>query len=145
MKPAPSLLAIAVALTAPALARAQQSHGGGGGMPPRHENHERPPPPAEPRGILALGTPRQVEVLVVSYGFSPREIHADQGEQIVLTVRRSDDAHCKSGLAIPARKVLVQLPVGETVPVTLKLDRPETIDLVCANEDTQAAIVVAPR
>ena len=32
-----------------------------------------------------------------------------------------------------------------TVPVTLKLDRVETIELRCANEDARASIVVAPR
>lgn len=141
------LFAIAAASAVPLVARAQHSHGGGGGMDlsPRREKHERPPPPAVPRGVLPSGSPRQVEVVVVSYGFSPKQIRAEQGEQVVLTIRRSDDSHCNRGLAIPSRQVLVQLPLGETVPVTLKLDRAETIEVVCANEDVQASIIVAPR
>lgn len=86
-----------------------------------------------------------IEVLVVSYGFSPTEIHADQGEEIILRVRRTAESRCANGLTIPEKHVEVQLPLDETVPVTLKLDRPETIELQCANEDARAAIVVAPR
>jgi len=140
-----SLFAAAVAVGVPMLARAQHSHGAGGmDLPQRREKHD-PSPAAAPRGILPPGSPRQVEVLVVAYGFSPKEIKAAQGEQIVLSVRRSDPSHCNAGLAIPTRQVLVQLPVGETIPVTLKLDRAETIDLVCANEDARASIIVAPK
>jgi len=91
------------------------------------------------------GTRCASEVLVVSYGFSPSEIRADQGEEIVLRVRRSAESLCTSGLTIPERHLEVQLPLDETVPVTLKLDRAETIELQCANEDVRASIVVAPR
>lgn len=147
MRPAVRRFAVAAAFAAPLLARAQHSHGGGGGMDlsPRHEKHERPPAPAVPRGILPPGSARQIEVLVVSYGFSPTEIRADQGEEVVLTLRRSDDVHCGHGLAIPARQIFLELPVGETVPVTLRLDRAETIEVACVNEDVKASIVVAPR
>lgn len=139
------MLAVAAAIALPWSAGAQHSHGGGGAeMPPRPARQERLPPPERQRGVLPAGSPRQVEVLVVSYGFSPQVIRADQGEQLVLAIRRSDDSHCKDGVAIPARQVLVQLPVGETVPVTLKLDRAETLEVACANEDVRASIVVAP-
>jgi hypothetical protein len=53
--------------------------------------------------------------------------------------------HVARGLTIPGKHVDVQLPLGETVPVTLKLDRAETIELQCANDDARASIVVAPR
>lgn len=137
---------VAAATSVPGVAAAQHSHGGGGmGPSPRNEIRERPAPPALPRGILPAGSARRIEVLVLDYGFSPKEIRADEGEEVILTVRRSDEAVCKGGLAIPAKQVLVQLPIGETVPVTLKLDRAETIEVRCANEDTKGAIVVAPR
>lgn len=144
-----TIVAVTVALALPSLTRAQHSHGGGGGgmdMPPaRHDKHKAPEPERQ-RGVLPPGSPRQVQVLVVYFGFSPKEIPADQGEEIVLAIRRSSEAHCKAGLAIPSRKVHVQLPVGETIPVTLKLDRAETIVLACADaEDVKASIVVAPR
>lgn len=137
----------AVAFAAPAAAMAQHSHGGGdmGSMPmPRHSEHDSSKP-VSPAGVLPLGSARQIEVLVVSYGFSPSEITADQGEEVILYLRRSDDVHCKDGLEIPARKIVVQLPVGETVPVPLKLERAETLDVACRNEDVRASIVVKPR
>jgi hypothetical protein len=39
----------------------------------------------------------------------------------------------------------VDLPLNETVKVALKLDRAETIDVECANEDVRASIVVETR
>ncbi len=140
------MLAVAAAIAVPWAAGAQHSHGGGGTeIPPRPARQERPSAPERQRGVLPAGSARQVEVLVVSYGFSPQEIRADEGEQVVLAIRRSTDTHCKEGVAIPARQVFVQLPVGETVPVTLKLDRAETLEVGCVNEDVRASIVVAPR
>lgn len=137
---------VAAALGSPWFGEAQHSHGGGGGMDlPRREKHVHAPPPALPRGILPPGSPREIEVLVVSYGFSPNEIPATQGEEVVLSVRRSDESRCKHGFAIPAKQILVQLPMDETVPITLKLDRAETIGVTCTNEDVQASIIVAPR
>jgi hypothetical protein len=142
------LVAAALAFAAPLSATAQHSgHGGDmGSMPtPRHSERERTSKPALPSGVLPVGSARQIEVLVVTYGFSPSEIAAEQGEEVILYLRRSDDVHCKDGLEIPARKVLVQLPVGETVPVPLKLERAETLDVGCRNEDVRASIIVAPR
>ncbi len=130
----------------PVLARAQHSHGGGMDMPRTHEPHERAsPPPAPPRGVLPPGSPRQIEVLVLSYGFSPGSISAQAGEEVVLLVRRADASRCADGLAIPAKQILVKLPLDETVPVTLKLELPETIEIHCANEDLRSSIIVAPR
>ncbi len=140
----PGLLATAIAVALPSLAGAQHSHGGGMEPPPRREKQEHASPPAVPRGLRPPGSAREIEILVVSYGFSPTEIRAEQGEEVVLRVRRSTDAHCTGGLAIAARQVLVQLPLDETIPVTLKLDRPEPIELRCANEDVRASIAVAP-
>lgn len=142
----PSAFAIAAAVMLPVLSQAQHSHGGGGtDVPPRRAERERPSPPAAQRGLLPPGSPRQVEVLVLSYGFSPTSIRAEAGEEIVLLVKRIDDPPCAKGLAIPAKELLVELPLNETVPVTLKLERAETIELACANEDVRASIVVGPR
>jgi len=144
MKLIPFFFSAAVAVL-PALTLAQHSHGGGGWSDPpsARQKHEHPSP--APRGLRPPGSAREIEVLVVSYGFSPSEIRADQGEEIVLRVRRSAESLCTSGLTIPERHLEVQLPLDETVPVTLKLDRAETIELQCANEDVRASIVVAPR
>ncbi len=145
MKLAPFFFSTAVAVL-PALALAQHSHGGGRpDSPPTLQKHEHPSPPAAPRGLRPPGSAREIEVLVVSYGFSPSEIRADQGEEIVLRIRRSAESRCTSGLTIPERHVDVQLPLNETVPVTLRLDRAETIELQCAKEDVRASIVVTPR
>jgi hypothetical protein len=147
MKLSPLFFATAIAVALPALAVAQHSHGGGGWSDPSptRQKHEDPSPPSAPRGLRPPGSGRQIEVLVVSHGFSPTEIPADQGEEIVLLVRRSAESRCTSGLTIPERHLDVQLPLDETVPVTLKLDRAETIELQCAKEDFRASIVVAPR
>lgn len=145
LRPLSLLLA---AIVIPSASRAQHSHSGGGGMdmPPTRREKHRAPEPERQRGVLPPGSPRQVQILVVSFGFSPKEIPADQGEEIVLAIRRSSEEHCKAGLEIPSRKVHVQLPIGETIPVTLKLDRAETISVACAGEDgMQAEIVVSAR
>jgi hypothetical protein len=79
-------LAIAAAVVLPVLGQAQHSHGGGMDLPPRRAEPEHASPPATPRGLLPPGGPRQVEVLVVSYGFSPPSIRAQRGEEIMLLV-----------------------------------------------------------
>jgi hypothetical protein len=151
MKPAKLSLLIATVAALPALALAQHSHGGGGGggghteQPTEHEKHQRPAPAAPAPGLRPLGSARPIEVLVVYYGFSPAEIRADQGEEIELGLRRSAEALCVNGLTIPGRQEAVRLPLGETIPVTLKLDRAETLWLQCKDEKTKVAIVVAPR
>lgn len=137
-------IVLAAALAVPILARPQHSHGSGTDLPPRRSAPDSPSPPAKPRGLLPPGSPRQIEVLVLSWGFSPISIHAEPGEEIVLLVQRIDESPCAGGLAIPSRQLLVELPRGDTVPVALKLDRAETIDVRCANEETRASIVVAP-
>lgn len=146
MKPAQLSLVIAAVTALPAFA--QHSHGGDGGhaeQPAAREKHQRPAPPAAAPGLRPLGSARQIEVLVVYYGFSPAEIDVLQGEEIELRLRRSAEDLCTRGLAIPGRQEIVQLPLGETIPVTLKLDRAETIWLQCRDEKTKVAIVVAPR
>jgi hypothetical protein len=146
MRVHPRALAIAIAVVLPVLGEAQHSHGGGGmDVPPRRARPEHASPPDTARGLLPLGSPRQVEVLVLSYGFSPTSISAQQGEEIVLLVRRVDESPCAKGIVIPAKQVAVDLPLNEEVPVALKLDRAETIDVQCANEDVKASIVVEPR
>ena len=139
-------IAIAAAVVLPVLGEAQHSHGGSGmDLPPRRAEPEHAAPSDTARGLLPLGSPRQVEVLVLSYGFSPTSIRAQQGEEIVLLVRRVDESPCAKGIVIPARQVAVDLPLNEVVPVALELDRTETIDVHCANEDVKASIVVEPR
>jgi hypothetical protein len=150
MKPAQLSLVIAVVAALPAFALAQHSHGGGGGgghteQAREHEEHQRSAPTIPAPGLRPLGSGRPIEVLVVYYGFSPAEIRAGQGEEIELRLRRSADDLCAGGLAIPGRLEIVQLPLGETIPVTLKLDRAETLWLQCKDEKTKVAIVVAPR
>ena len=139
--------AVVVATALPTFALAQHSHGGGGQTerPPEREKHPHSSHPATPTGLLPPGSARKIEVLVVYYGFSPSEIHAEQGEEIELRVRRSAEDRCSAGLAISGRPGIVQLPLTETIPVTLKLDRAETIVLDCQDERTKAAIIVAPK
>lgn len=69
----------------------------------------------------------------------------NQGEEVEFRLRRSAEELCVSGLTIPGRQEAVRLPLGETIPVTLKLDRAETLWLQCKDEKTKVAIVVAPR
>lgn len=126
----------------PVVAEAQHSHGGSGRtddtvIPQRRKE----PPPRPPAGMLPLGSPRPIEVLVVDYGFSPKEIRADVGETVTLQVRRSGPV-CANGLSIPKRKLDLDLPLGETVSVTLELEQAERVELQCANEDAAAVIVV---
>jgi hypothetical protein len=146
MRVHPRTLAIAIAVVLPVLGEAQHSHGGGGmDVPPRRARPEHASPPDTAPGLLPPGSPRQVDVLVLSYGFSPTSIRAQQGEEIVLLLRRVDESPCAKGVVIPAKQVAVDLPLNEAVLVTLKLDRTETIDVQCANEDVKASIVVEPR
>jgi hypothetical protein len=151
MKPPKLAFLTAVVAALPALALAQHSHGGGGGghttQPAAREKHQHSPSPAPAPapGLRPPGSARVLEVLVVYYGFSPAEIRADQGEEVELRLRRSAEELCAGGLAIPGRQEIVQLPLGETIPVTLKLDRAETLWLQCKDEKTKVAIVVAPR
>lgn len=140
-----ALVTIIAALVVPTVGRAQHSHGSGTDLPPRQDKRPAPATERQP-GVLPPGSPRQVQVLVVSFGFSPREIPAEQGEEIVLALRRSNPSHCRDGLAIPSRSLVVHLPLDETIPVTLRLDRAETIAIACVGEDdVQASIVVAAR
>lgn len=74
-------------------------------------------------------------------GRTPKEIRADVGETVTLQVRRSGPV-CLSGLTIPKRKLNLDLPLDETVPVTLELKQAELIELQCTNEDAAAVIIV---
>lgn len=136
------LYAAMLASALPVVAQAQHSHGGGGSMDGTTIPQRRKEPPQKlPGGMLPLGSPRPIEVLVVYYGFSPKEIRADVGETVILQVRRSGSL-CANGLSIPDRNVNLDLPLDETVPVTLELKQAERIELRCTNEETSAAIVV---
>lgn len=140
-----SLVAAAVVILAPSLVRAQHSHGGGMDVPPRQERRPAQAPERQ-AGVLPPGSARQIQVLVVSFGFSPKEIPVEQGEEVVLAVRRSNPSHCAQGLAIQSREIVVELPLDQTVPVSLRLDRAERIAIGCVGEDdVQATIVVAAR
>lgn len=138
-----SLLFSAVFASAlPVVAEAQHSHGGSAGMD-QGQRHERQAelPPKLPPGLLAVGSTRSIEVLVMSYGFSPAEIRADVGETVTLLVRREDPV-CANGLEIPAMTIAVDLPLGKAVPVTLELKRAERIELRCKNDQAAAVLVV---
>jgi hypothetical protein len=141
--------AVAVVAAIPTLALAQHSHGGGGGgghtARSAEPEKQQDSAPATPRGLRPPGSARVFEVLVVYFGFSPAEIHANRGEEIELRLRRSAEALCANGLTIPGRQGVVQLPLNETISVTLKLDRAETVLLECEDEKTKAAIIVGPR
>jgi plastocyanin len=133
---------VVLASTLPVIAEAQHSHGGAVGMDqmPRRERRKEPAPTL-PRGFLPVGSARQVEVLVLDFGFSPNEIRADVGETITLLVRRANSV-CVNGLSIPKRQQNLNLPPDETVPVTLELKQAERIELKCTDEDAAAVIIV---
>jgi hypothetical protein len=82
-------------------------------------------------------------VLVLDFGFSPTEMSADVGETVILGIRRVDPV-CTSGLTISGREAKLELPIGETVPVTIELKRAERIELRCEGEDAAAVLVVRP-
>jgi len=126
----------------PVVAEAQHSHGGGGGMDQMSRPERRKDaPPKLPPGLLPVGSPRPIEVLVLDYGFSPKEIRADVGETVTLQVRRASPA-CVNGLSIPQRQLNLDLPLGETVPVTLELKQPGRLELKCRDEETAAVLIV---
>lgn len=126
----------------PAAAEAQHSHGARDAMNQSPGSvREKESPPKLPAGLLPLGSPRPIEVLVLEYGFSPSEIRADVGETVTLMVRRADPV-CADGLSIPKRQLNLELPLGVTIPVTLEPSRPERIELRCPNEGATAVIVV---
>jgi hypothetical protein len=131
-----------VASILPVFAEAQHSHGGMSGMdqPQRQERKQEPAPKPTP-GLLPVGSTRGIEVLVLSYGFSPAEIRADVGETVTLLVRREDPV-CANGLEIPDRAIEAALPLGKTVPLTLELKRAERIALRCKDESIAAFLVV---
>lgn len=135
------LLSAVVAWGVPAFAGAQHSHGGAAATdyPQHHERREEPPKP--PAGLLPVGSTRGIEVVVVSFGFSPAEIRADVGETVTLLVRRSAPV-CTNGLEIPARDITTDLPLDKTVPLTLELKRAERIELRCKDGSAVATLVV---
>lgn len=130
---------------APVAAAAQHSHGASPPGGPRHdERASRKEPPPQP-GLLPVGAPRGVEVLVLDQGFSPAEVAAEVGEDIVLLVRRSAETRCAVALTLPGRGLTVPLPLDQTVPIALRVDRPESIELRCDGDGTKAEVVVRPR
>lgn len=122
--------------------RAPAQHAGG------HRSHEAPttprerrPEPSGPR-LLAPGTPRSIEVLVLRDRFSPARIEVEDGEEVVLLVRRSADGYCDLGLEIAALATQVKLPVAETVPISIQpLGREESVPLRCLPDGPTATIV----
>lgn len=126
----------------PALAAAQHSHGAGTGfdLTPRVERKPEAAPRPQP-GVLSPGSARQVEVLILGWGFSPERIEADVREAVTLMVRRVDAA-CANGLAIPSRGLTVDLPEGETVAVPIELGASERVELRCVDQEFEAEIVV---
>lgn len=133
-----------VLVSLPNVALSQHSHGGP--RPNAMPRTERPRPEQTTRpGLLPPKSPRGIEVLVLDDGFSPGEIAAEVGEEIVLLVRRSSAALCASGLEVPSRGLKLELPPDQTVPIPLKIERAESIELRCAVDGTRAVVLVAPR
>jgi hypothetical protein len=122
-------------------AGAQHSHGGSGMEPIRRPERPKVEEPALPRGMLPVGSPRTIEVLLLDYGFSPTKMSADVGETVILGIRRVDPV-CNAGLTISGRPSKLELPIGETVPVTIEVKRAERIELRCEGEDAAAVLVV---
>lgn len=144
MKPSSTFVLASILVSLPNVATPQHSHGGA--MPSARPRTERPPheEPARP-GLLPPGSPRGIEILLLDDGFSPEEIAAEVGEEVVLLVRRSSTGRCTSGLEVASRGLKLDLPPDETVPITLKLARAESIELLCALDGARATVVVGQR
>jgi hypothetical protein len=68
---------VAAVAFAPAVARPQRSHGATGSTPRREAPpRSRPAAPELPRGVLPAGSPRQIEVLVLSNGCANESLRA---------------------------------------------------------------------
>ena len=132
---------VLLALAAARVAEAQHAHGGGDFPTPPRPEPRRDTPPPRPPGLLPPGSPRQIEVLVLDWGFLPEEIAAEVGETVALLVRASQPV-CTE-LEIPSREVRVAVPVDVTVPVVLELPRAEEFELRCGALSTR--VVVKPR
>jgi hypothetical protein len=126
----------------PCTAAAQHSHGTGPGfqVSPRTE-HKREPAATPPPGLLPARSARQIEVLVLDYGFSPSEITADVGETVTLLLKRGGQV-CAGGLTIPSRNLSTDLPLDARAAVTLELKGPERLELRCRDGDATAVLVV---
>lgn len=142
MNKAFSGITAALLFVVPTLAAAQHSHGASTGLDltPRLERKPDAAPRPQP-GVLPPGSARQIEVLVLGWGFSPGRIEADAREAVTLMVRRVNGA-CANGLAIPSRGLTVDLPEGETVAVPIELGASERVGLQCVDQEFEAEIVV---
>ena len=78
----------------------------------------------------AANTPRIIELTARRFVFTPEEITAKAGEQIVLEVRSVDFIH---GISIPDFKIRTDLMPGRVTRIELPTLQAGTYDFLCDN------------
>jgi len=73
---------------------------------------------------------RRLELVATRFSFSPRELHAADGERLTIAIRSTDFVH---GFSIPDLKVRIDAPPDRTVELVLPALAPGRYACLCDN------------
>jgi plastocyanin domain-containing protein len=74
---------------------------------------------------------RRIDIEATGDGYSPAEIKAQKGEDLVLRFTRKTKSDCLSEVVFPTLNIKRELPVNQPVEIAIKADKPGTIPFQC--------------
>lgn len=86
---------------------------------------------------------QNVDLAVTENGFEPKSIDVKPGSDVVLKVTRKTDSTCAKQIQIPSKKIKVDLPLNETVAVSLGKLKKGEIRFGCGMNMMESGRVVA--
>ena len=78
---------------------------------------------------------------VTDEGFVPAVAEVPKGGGYTLVVTRRTDKTCATEIVMPALGTTTNLPLGETVRITIPAGAPDTLDYACAMDMIKGRLV----
>jgi len=90
----------------------------------------------------ADAAPQRLEIEVIASGYRPETVEAEAGRPILLVFRRTTEESCGATVVFPGLGIQHDLPLNETVEISLAPQRPGKVDFACAMDMMHGAVVV---
>jgi plastocyanin domain-containing protein len=98
---------------------------------------------AQPAASAAPLVGRRVDVTASNDGYSPKEIAAKKGEDLVLRFTRTTKSECLSEVVFPSLNIKKELPLNQAVEIAVKADKEGKIPFQCGMAMVFGSIVVS--
>lgn len=86
---------------------------------------------------------RRVDVTATNDGYSPSDIPAKKGEDLVLRFTRTTKSDCLAEIVFPTLNIKKELPMNQTVEIAVKADKEGKIPFQCGMAMVKGAITVS--